>query len=160
MGEAEIAGDGQLTPPAQGEAVDGGDNRFGNIFHLGEALLGDAYEPGDVHCPLFHHLLDVRPGGEVLLPAGDDHRPHLVIQGELLRAFPDLQEKVRVQGIERRTVQGHRSHAVLNLHDEQVVVVGHFSPLFPVARRPSERTEVRFSPPPVIPGSPGVCVPG
>ena len=80
-GDAQVAEHVQHVPAADGDAVDGGDDRLGDVpdqlvqvADLEHAALGGPVVPG------LRPLLDVTAGAERLLPlAGQDHHLHRLV---------------------------------------------------------------------------------
>src|SRR5699024_5091511 len=118
--DEDIAHHRELAAPAQGEAADGGDDRFA---HIGQSR--PAGEPvglvrgGEVEV---RHLLDVGTGGEGLVAAGDDDRLDLVIGVERGGRIGDVGEHLQVERVERlRPVDGDRGDAGVDIGEDGFV---------------------------------------
>jgi hypothetical protein len=100
-----VAGERDLAPAAQGVPVDRGDHRLGDLRKRTERRA-ECAGPGP-HLVVGHllQLLDVRAGGEDLLPAVDDDGSDGVVRGHLLGGGVELVLHLRVQRVHRRPVQ-------------------------------------------------------
>src|SRR5205085_846210 len=106
--DSYVAGKGEFAAAAEGEAVDGGDQDFGEAFDgreyelaaLGRLLAGDRSH--------LRELVDVGAGHEGFLPAaGENDRFNVRIVAAYGEDFVDLLDSLRVQRVEDfRTVDG------------------------------------------------------
>ena len=108
-GQSDRASHRQLAAAAQGEAVDGRDDRLAEVFDdRGEALplsrLGLGLGRGVVG-----HLGDVRAGCKRLVArAGQDHAAHAGIVSGLVEDLAELGDRGLVEGVEHlRPVERH-----------------------------------------------------
>ena len=113
-GHPEVAPQRQLDPSRHGESLDGGDDR------LGQGQAGRAHRPrpvvGDGAAIAFGHRLEVRPGAEGPLGAGEDgHRLRRV----LIEVEERLAQLVGAEAVHRVAPLGPG-----DLHDGDRTVAG------------------------------------
>ena len=108
-GDAQVAGQGQLTAAAQGVAVHRGNGHLPHGLQQLRRLVTQGRQPPPGLGRLLHHLGDVRPGGKGLVsrPDEQDHA-HVVPVPHVLQGGDDLPVDLAVEGIAaRRPVDGH-----------------------------------------------------
>mmetsp|Transcript_34825 Transcript_34825/g.79650 ORF Transcript_34825/g.79650 Transcript_34825/m.79650 type:complete len:286 (+) Transcript_34825:311-1168(+) len=99
-GEDEVAAHRELTPAAQREAVDRGDDRLAQLRDLVHLL--EQLRLVHVHVVLGAHGLDVRARGERLLPRPRQHqRPNRLVSVERHRRMRKLRDELGAEGVER-----------------------------------------------------------
>ena len=141
-GVANVSSCDQVDAGADAARVHCGDGRFVALGDRREAVLqqddhvADELGPCGNVIPLrlvtahhaghhLHHVGVVDAGGEHAARAADDHRPTLLVIGNLLEAGVDLPEHVSVQGVPLlRSVQLHVQNVVMRGGHLNVVVVG------------------------------------
>jgi hypothetical protein len=104
-GQADVAGQGQLQPAAEAPAVDGGDHRHAqglDPVHQPVEVL-DRLQGGGGGSAM--SLAQVVAGAEHPAPAGQHHRPGLVVGGDLVEDLHQLGPHGQPQGVGRRGVQ-------------------------------------------------------
>src|SRR5207247_1367050 len=119
-GVTEVGGEGELTPPAEAEAVDGGDGDLRDVLDERKGLLETADPPLHLARRGLRHLLDVRSGSEDLLPSPDDPRPNVLPDRGLGGHFHEVTCEVVVDRVHGRTVQSDRADAVLDLESNEL----------------------------------------
>jgi len=114
--EPEVASERQLEPPTHAVAVDGGDEDLGNAPGTEDDLLAglaqEAYSVGR----LVPDDIDVGAGGEVIL-AGAHKNDHtgVVVESGVEHGSVELQDHLKVVGVDRGAVQPEVSDPVSNL---------------------------------------------
>ena len=110
-GYPNVAGHGQLTAAAQGEAVDCGDHRAGEAGDVHHGIVSMMAEALGVVGGIVDHLADVGTGHEGASGAGDNDDVDILLgfcaQQDIVQLFDDLQ----VQGVQDfRAVDGDEAH--------------------------------------------------
>jgi hypothetical protein len=100
-GYAQRARHGQLAPPAQRVAIDGGDHGLAQGLEEVEHVLTPLGRHLGPERGLLGQLGDIGAGDEGLFArAGDDHGAHAVVVPNLQHGAPQLVHRGRVQGVE------------------------------------------------------------
>ena len=122
-GDADVAGERQLEPAAEGEAADGRDDGLRAPVHLAAvvealALLAKARGHGRLE-----ELLDVRPRREgALARARDDDGPHVLVLSQVGEDAEQFPAHGIVLGIERGgAVERDRDDVVLPVDEDRLV---------------------------------------
>ena len=132
LGDADVAGHGQLVAAAQGEAtIHGGDDRLLRVLDLEEKPLALSDESfGFLGLVLYAvDLVDVGPGDEELARPGDDDGLHLVVDRRLVKGSAKFLDHLLVESVGRRVVNGQSRYPILN-RDFDVLVFCHFCDSF------------------------------
>src|SRR5262249_48236260 len=106
-GVAKVAGERELTAPAEGETVDGRDRRLGHLFEEAAALVAEFPPRPRLRDRHRLHLLDVRACGEgTIARAGEHNRSSFLVLCQLSQAVAQLAEQFPVERVQRlRAVQ-------------------------------------------------------
>jgi hypothetical protein len=123
--DAEVAGEGELAPTAEGHSVHGGDRRTLDRGHRTERPQERATDPGHGVgvgqlegglAPAFGELGDVGAGSEQLGAAGDHDGPRPVVglpSDHVVRNGLEFAEEFHAQGVDLRVRQGQHLDAVV-----------------------------------------------
>src|SRR4029077_5782353 len=104
--DSEVAGQYDLGSPAEGVAIDRGDDRLGNpVPHdAGESPL---WKAGRRNRSAARDLLEVGAGAKCAPGSGDHNGTHLIVSRRLLESMSGRTSQVGIHGVEHlRSVQG------------------------------------------------------